>query len=108
MSDPTSLVSSAAVRGAYRTSQSLTGQGGAAATDAPEATSFSNMVRSASENAVETIRAGEATAQAGLRGDADTQHVVEAMLAMESTVKVAVSVRDRFVEAYQEILRMPI
>ena len=50
----------------------------------------------------------EILAQAGLRGEADTQQVVEAMLAMESTVKVAVSVRDRFVEAYQEILRMPI
>ena len=54
------------------------------------------------------MREGEAVAQAGLRGEADTQQVVEAMLAMESTVKVAVSVRDRFVEAYQEILRMPI
>ena len=103
-----SLISSAAVRGAYRTSQSMTGQQGAAATEDASANSFTNMVRSASENAFETMRASEATAQAGLRGEADTQHVVEAMMAMESTVKVAVSVRDRFVEAYQEILRMPI
>ncbi|MBW4961631.1 flagellar hook-basal body complex protein FliE [Sulfitobacter sp. CW3] len=108
MSDPASLISSAAVRGAYRTSQSLTGQKGEGAAEEVSATSFSNMVRSASEAALETVRAGEATAQAGLRGEADTQNVVEAMLAMESTVKVAVSVRDRFVEAYQEILRMPI
>ena len=41
------------------------------------------MVRSASENAIETLRTGEQTAQAGLRGEADTQHVVEAMMAME-------------------------
>lgn len=108
MSDPTSLISSAAVRGAYRTSQSLTGQKGDGATEEVSASSFTQMVRSASEGALETIRASEATAQAGLRGEADTQQVVEAMLAMESTVKVAVSVRDRFVEAYQEILRMPI
>ncbi|UTH46544.1 flagellar hook-basal body complex protein FliE [Loktanella salsilacus] len=108
MSDPTSLVSSAAVRGAYRTSQSIMGEKGAAATEGSSPTSFSNMVRSASENAIDTMRAGEQTAQAGLRGEADTQQVVEAMMAMESTVKVAVSVRDRFVEAYQEILRMPI
>tara|TARA_R110002049_G_scaffold29972_2_gene101973 strand:- start:60464 stop:60790 length:327 start_codon:yes stop_codon:yes gene_type:complete len=108
MSDPVSLISTAAVRGAYRTSQSLTGQKGAGAVEEVSANDFSKMVRSASEAALETVRAGEATAQAGLRGEADTQHVVEAMLAMESTVKVAVSVRDRFVEAYQEILRMPI
>ena len=106
MSDPASLISTAAVRGAYRTSQSLTAQKGEAI--AEEAGARGNMVRQASENALETVREGEAVAQAGLRGEADTQQVVEAMLAMESTVKVAVSVRDRFVEAYQEILRMPI
>lgn len=110
MSDPASLISSAAVRGAYRTSQSLTGPRGA---DIPEEAgasenSFTNLVKEASQSAMETVRSGEAMAEAGLRGEADTQQVVEAMLAMESTVKVAVSVRDRFVEAYQEILRMPI
>ena len=108
MTDPASLVSSAAVKGDYRTSQSMTGQKGEGIAEEASANSFSNMVRSASENALDTVRAGEATAQAGLRGEADTQNVVEAMMAMESTVKVAVSVRDRFVEAYQEILRMPI
>ena len=72
------------------------------------ASSFSAMVRSVSTEAIETVRVGEATAHAGLRGEAGTQQVVEAMLAMESTVKIAVTVRDRFVEAYQEILRMPI
>ena len=110
MSDPASLISTAAVRGAYRTSQSLTGQKGQdiAEEAGASANSFTNMVQKASESALETVRGGEAVAQAGLRGEADTQQVVEAMLAMESTVKVAVTVRDRFVEAYQEILRMPI
>ena len=108
MSDPTSLISSAAVRGAYRSSQSLTGPSGPAVAEETAETSFGNMVRSATANAMETVRTGEVTAEAGLRGEADTQQVVEAMMAMESTVKMAVSVRDRFVEAYQEILRMPI
>ena len=110
MSDPASLISTAAVRGAYRTSQSLTGQKDEAIAEeaGASANSFTNMVQQASESALETVREGEAVAQAGLRGEADTQQVVEAMLVMESTVKVAVSVRDRFVEAYQEILRMPI
>ena len=37
-----------------------------------------------------------------------TQQVVEATLALESTVKTVVAMRDKFVEAYQEVLRMPI
>ena len=105
MSDPASLVSNAAVRGAYRTSQSLTGQKAQGVEAEVSAEDFTAMVRNATQA---SVRSGEATAEAALRGEADTQQVVEAMLAMESTVKVAVSVRDRFVEAYQEILRMPI
>tara|TARA_R100000306_G_scaffold55134_1_gene52758 strand:+ start:65 stop:385 length:321 start_codon:yes stop_codon:yes gene_type:complete len=106
VTDP-SLISSAAVRGAYRSSQALRADRTTPAEN-PVATDFSSMVRNASAEALETVRTGEATAQAGLRGEVGTQQVVEAMMAMESTVKVAVSVRDRFVEAYQEILRMPI
>ena len=46
--------------------------------------------------------------QAGMTGQLDTQSVVEATVALEATVKVAVSMRDKFVEAYKEVLRMPI
>ena len=46
--------------------------------------------------------------QRGLVGEADTQAVIEATLAMESTLKVAVSVRDKLVEAYRDIMQMPI
>ena len=47
-------------------------------------------------------------AQQGLRGEIGRQEVVEATLALESTVKTVVALRDKFVEAYQEVLRMPI
>ncbi|MEL6125099.1 MAG: flagellar hook-basal body complex protein FliE [Pseudomonadota bacterium] len=56
----------------------------------------------------ETMRAGEETAKAGLTGTADPQSVVEALAATELAVETAVTVRDRVVEAYQEILRMPV
>ena len=90
-------------RSAYRSSQTLPAQPG---TEAGK--DFTEMLAEASRGALETVRTGEATAAAGLRGEVGTQEVVEAVLAMESTVKVAVSLRDRFVQAYQEILRMPI
>lgn len=54
------------------------------------------------------MREGEATVKAGLTGRADPQAVVEALAATELAVQTAVAVRDKVVEAYQEILRMPV
>lgn len=109
MSDYTSLVSSGLARGAYRASQSLAGERGEV-TPAQETgeSSFSALVREASANAVGAAREADAVIQSGLTGQADTQKVVEAAIELESTVRLAVSMRDKFVEAYQEILRMPI
>ena len=57
---------------------------------------------------METLRASEETVAAGLAGRADPQAVVEALAATELAVQTAVAVRDKVVEAYQEILRMPV
>ena len=54
------------------------------------------------------MRASEQTVQAGLVGRADPQAVVEALAATELAVQTAIAVRDKVVEAYQEILRMPV
>jgi flagellar hook-basal body complex protein FliE len=64
--------------------------------------------RAAAADFTETMRLGEETVQAGLAGRADPQAVVEALAATELAVQTAVAVRDRVVEAYQEILRMPV
>ena len=106
MTDPTAMISSGLVKGAYKTSSALAGGAGAGLSQPPQ--DFAEMVREVAARAVHTVRAGESTAAAGIEGKADTQQVVEAVLAMQSTVEVAVSIRDRFVEAYQEVLRMPI
>jgi flagellar hook-basal body complex protein FliE len=55
-----------------------------------------------------SLRAAEATVTKGLTGSADPQSVVMALAATELAVETAVSVRDKVVEAYQEILRMPV
>jgi flagellar hook-basal body complex protein FliE len=62
----------------------------------------------AAEDFMATLRAGEETVKAGLAGRADPQAVVEALAATELAVQTAVAVRDKVVEAYQEILRMPV
>lgn len=57
---------------------------------------------------LDTLRAGETTAMKGLAGSADMQSVVTALAATEIAVQTAVTMRDKVVEAYQEILRMPV
>lgn len=69
---------------------------------------FSKMVSDAAAQAVDTVRTGDSTAIAALNGQAGLQQVVEATMAMESTVQVAVALRDKMVDAYQEVMRMPI
>jgi flagellar hook-basal body complex protein FliE len=57
---------------------------------------------------VETLQAGEAVSKAALTGNADTPSLVMALAKSELAVETAVTVRDKVVEAYQEILRMPV
>jgi len=50
----------------------------------------------------------ETTTQQYAAGTTDAQAVVEAMATAEMALETAVTVRNRVVEAYQELLRMPI
>ncbi len=57
---------------------------------------------------VETLDRGEATARAAMTGGADPQALVQALASSSLAVETAVVVRDKVVEAYQDILRMPV
>ncbi len=54
------------------------------------------------------VAQGEKAAAAYMTGSADPHSVVEAMAAAELAVETAVTVRDKVVEAYQELIRMPV
>ena len=56
----------------------------------------------------QTLQQGEATAKAAMTGRADPHALVQALAQTELAVETAVTVRDKVVEAYQEILRMPV
>ena len=56
----------------------------------------------------ETLRKGDATARAAMTGSADPHALVQALAESQLAVETAVTVRDRVVEAYQEILRMQV
>lgn len=51
---------------------------------------------------------GESIAKAAMVGDADPHALVTALAQTELVVETAVTVRNKVVEAYQEILRMPV
>ncbi|WP_432254430.1 flagellar hook-basal body complex protein FliE [Limimaricola sp. AA108-03] len=107
MTEFSSILSTTNIRGAYRSSQELTSS--PAAVEAPaKGESFADVLSEAASKAVKNVRESEAVAQKGLTGEVGAQRVVEATLELESTVKVMISMRDKVVEAYQEVLRMPI
>lgn len=54
------------------------------------------------------LSGAETTAQTAMIGRADPQALVEALAATELAVETVVTVRNKMVEAYQEILRMPV
>ena len=55
-----------------------------------------------------TLQEGEMQARAAMTGGADPHSLVMALAQTELAVETAVTIRDRVVEAYQEILRMPV
>lgn len=107
MNDITRL-STGAVSGAYKNASGLKADKIAGLDDKAEGPNFAELVRDATADVVQTLRETDAVARAGMEGDVTTQQVVEATLELESTVRIAVTMRDKLVEAYQEIMRMPI
>ncbi|MBX2855118.1 MAG: flagellar hook-basal body complex protein FliE [Rhodobacteraceae bacterium] len=69
---------------------------------------FNDMIADAAQDTIETLAHGEQTARAAMAGKADPHSVVEALAATEMALEMAVTVRDKVVQAYQEILRMPV
>ena len=55
-----------------------------------------------------TLQEGEQVALQSMTGDADPHALVQALAQTELAVETAVTVRNKVVEAYQEILRMPV
>lgn len=72
--------------------------------EAPGLGGFTSLV----SDLADTLKAGEEAAKATIAGGADAQSLVEALAASQVAVETAVTLRDKVVEAYQEILRMQV
>jgi flagellar hook-basal body complex protein FliE len=73
-----------------------------------EGPSFSGLLKDALNSVVETGRKSDAQQQALAAGKANLVDVVTAVSETEVAVSTLVSVRDRVISAYEEIMRMPI
>lgn len=81
---------------------------GLEARDTHQGGTFGAMVREQLDGAVEAGRAAERVQADAVMGNADLSEVVMAVNNAEVTLQAVVSVRDRMIQAYQEIMRMPI
>ena len=81
---------------------------GPGATGANPATEGADGVKSAAEEFAKVFDKADTAVAEFARGEGNAQAVVEAMAEAELALKAAVTVRDKVVEAYQEILRMPV
>ncbi len=69
---------------------------------------FGSFLQSAIKDATSSMAVAEQQSVAAATGKADIVNVVTAIAAAESTLETVVAVRDQVIQAYQEILRMPI
>ncbi len=74
----------------------------------PRTDKVEDDIKSVAEDFAATLRAGEDAALAAMTGDADPHALVLALAQTELAVETAITVRNKVVEAYQEILRMPV
>ncbi len=70
--------------------------------------SFGSMIRSAIDQVSKTQKKSEALSAQAVTGKADLTDVVQAVTDAELTLQTVMTVRDRLVAAYQDIMRMPI
>ncbi|SOC07638.1 flagellar hook-basal body complex protein FliE [Rhodobacter sp. JA431] len=80
----------------------------AAAPQAGSGNSQKSTLGSLATSFMETMQESEQTAKAAMLGSADPHALVQALAQTELAVETAVTVRNKVVEAYQEILRMPV
>jgi flagellar hook-basal body complex protein FliE len=71
-------------------------------------TSFGEFLDRQITTATETLKESERVSLAAVSGHASAQDVVRSVLAAEMTVQAVVSVRDKIVQAYQDVMRMAI
>ena len=69
---------------------------------------FDAVFKQVTTDAIGSLKAGEAASISAIQGKESTRHVVEALMSAELAMQTAVAIRDKVVQAYQEVVRMSI
>ncbi len=105
MPSPSSVVRPALAAYAQATERAANTSDDSQPNDGP---SFGDLLAQSVDEAIKTSKASESISIQAASGQANLQDVVEAVNAAEISLQTVVSIRDRVISAYQEILRMPI
>src|SRR5438105_15214426 len=100
-----------AAAGAYAKLARITDPGPSVSTtlgNDAEGSSFGALVKQALGNIVETGHKADLQTQAMANGKTNLVDLVTAVAESETAITTLVSVRDRVIQAYQQILQMPI
>jgi flagellar hook-basal body complex protein FliE len=81
---------------------------GAFGIGAAAGTGFGEAMRQAIAGVIDTARDAEAQSMQAIAGNADITEVVTAVSKAELAMQTTMTIRDRVVQAYQDIMRMPI
>ena len=98
---PTIVVTPSAAADAYTSNARST-----ASADGPN--SFGSAMSQALDQAVQTGHTADDQAMKALSGGGNLTDVVTALSHAEMTLQAATAIRDRVVQAYQDIMKMPI
>jgi len=94
-----------AARAYQQTARAVQGAAGGEETGSVD---FGSLVQEAVRQAGQSANVAEQQSLAVAAGQADIVDVVTAIAAAETQLQTVIAVRDQVIQAYQEILRMPI
>ena len=102
---PTQSIAAAITAYAKATRTGIVDKGGR---DEPRVQPFADLLKSAALQAKAKGIQGEVKSMEAVDDRADLTEVITAVAEAELTLQTAVAIRDKVIEAYQEIIRMPI
>jgi flagellar hook-basal body complex protein FliE len=70
--------------------------------------SFAELLKDTAQGAIDTGKAGEQQSMAAVAKQAELADIITAVSNAEVTLQTVVAVRDRVIQAYQDIMRMSI
>src|SRR3954451_8393704 len=103
---PTPSIAANAYAALSRMTDAATGKGGGA--DGAGGPSFGALLKDAIGSVTQAGRAADTQAQSLATGKANMIDVVTAVADTETAIETLVSVRDKVIQAYQQIMQMPI